>query len=165
VLPNVADVSNPDFNGNPGYFCFTPKSGHSKSNIMRTSQIRPQTFGSHTEMKQAQPMYRPAKPLEELALDLLFESYGESRYNRTVAEYERLSALVKNLKDAHFRVNRSLEQCKKSDQPRWDAICYFKAGDLTPRYAPLPESISMETIRNALVFSGFREPRRRKRAT
>jgi hypothetical protein len=110
-------------------------------------------------------MYRPAKPLEELALDLLFESHGESRYNQTAAEYERLSALVKNLDDAYFRVNRSLEQCKKSDQPRWKKICYFKAGDLTPRYAPFPESISMETIRNALVFSGFREPRRRKQAT
>ena len=110
-------------------------------------------------------MYRPAKPLEELALDLLFESYGESRYNQTVSEYERLSALAKNLKDAHFRVNRGLEQCKKPDQRRWSAICYFKPGDLTPRYAPFPESISMETIRNALVFSGFREPRRRKRAT
>ena len=110
-------------------------------------------------------MYRPAKPLEELALDLLFESYGESRYDQTAAEYERLSALVKNLKDAHFRVNRSLEQYKQSGQPRWGAICYFKAGDLTPRYAAFPESISMETIRNALVFSGFREPRRRKQAT
>jgi hypothetical protein len=117
-------------------------------------------------------MYRPAKPLEELALDLLFESHGESRYNQTAAEYERLSALVKNLDDAYFRVNRSLEQrkksdqqqCKKSDQPRWRRICYFKAGDLTPRYAPFPESISIETIRNALVFSGFREPRRRKQA-
>jgi hypothetical protein len=110
-------------------------------------------------------MYRPAKPLEELALDLLFESHGESRYNQTAAEYERLSALVKNLDDAYFRVNRSLEQCKKSDQPPWRGICYFKAGDLTPRYAPFPASISIETIRNALVFSGFREPRRRKQAT
>src|SRR3977135_4356235 len=106
-------------------------------------------------------MYRPAKPLEELALDLLFESHGESRYNQTAAEYERLSALVKNLDDAYFRVNRSLEQRKKSDQPPWRGICYFKAGDLTPRYAPFPASISIETIRNALVFSGFREPRRR----
>ncbi len=36
-------------------------------------------------------MYRPPKPLEELALDLVFESFGEDRYNRTAVDYERLS--------------------------------------------------------------------------
>lgn len=53
-------------------------------------------------------MYRPAKPLEELALDLVFESFGEDRYNRTAADYQRLSALVSNLQDVHFRVNKEL---------------------------------------------------------
>jgi hypothetical protein len=79
-------------------------------------------------------MYRPAKPLEELALDLLFESHGESRYNRTAAEYEYLTSLVMKLKDAHYRVNKRLKE--ESKQPRWSAICYFKRGDLTSRYAP-----------------------------
>jgi hypothetical protein len=48
-------------------------------------------------------VYRSLKPLEELALDLLFESYGEDRYNRSDEEYEYLSTLTENLKDAHFR--------------------------------------------------------------
>ena len=30
------------------------------------------------------------KPLEELAVDLLFETYGEHRYNRSPEAYERL---------------------------------------------------------------------------
>jgi hypothetical protein len=107
-------------------------------------------------------MYRPPRPQEELVLDLVFESYGESRYNRTAAEYERLSALVSNIKDVHYRVNKRLQELKKSSQPRWSAICYFKAGDLTPRYEPFPEAISMETVRTALIYSGFRKPKRRK---
>jgi hypothetical protein len=61
-------------------------------------------------------MYRPAKPLEELALDLLFESFGESRYNRTTAEYEYLSSMITGLKDAHYRVNKQLNELKES---RW----------------------------------------------
>jgi hypothetical protein len=104
-------------------------------------------------------MYRPAKPLEELALDLIFESYGESRYNRTAPEYEHLASLLGPLKELHFRVNERLKEYKASEQPRWDGICYLKAGDLKPRYAPFPESISVQTIRTALLASGFREPK------
>ena len=110
-------------------------------------------------------MYRSPKPLEELALDLFFESHGESRYNRSVEEYEHLSTLTVNLKDVHFRVNQRLREYKKSGKPRWGGICYFKAGDLKPHYAPFPESISVQTIRNALIFSGFRERKWRKRAS
>jgi hypothetical protein len=109
-------------------------------------------------------MYRSAKPLEELALDLLFESYGESRYDRTPAEYAHLSALVTNLKDAEYRVNKLLKEKKESGRLRWMAICYFQPNDVAPRYAPVPDSISIETIRSALIHTGFREPKWRKRA-
>ena len=105
-----------------------------------------------------------SKPLEELALDLIFESYGEDRYNRTASEYEHLASMLGNLKELHFRVNKRLKEYKASGQPRWNEICYFKAGDLKPLYAPFPESISIQTIRNALIISGFREPKWRKRA-
>jgi hypothetical protein len=109
-------------------------------------------------------MYRPAKPLEELALDLIFESYGENRYNRTASEYEYLASLLGSLKELHFRVNKRLKEYKASGKPRWNGICFFNAGDLKPRYAPFPESISVQTIRNALLISGFRESKWRKRA-
>lgn len=112
------------------------------------------------EIMSGDGMRRPPKPLEELALDLLFESYGESRYNRTTEEYQYLSSLVRGLKDAHYRVNNGLKELK---EPRWSEVCYFKPGDATPRFAPFPKSVSMETIRNALISSGFREPRRRKK--
>ena len=102
-------------------------------------------------------------PLEELALDLIFESYGEHRYNRTESEYQRLTLMLGNLKELHFRVNKRLEEYKASGQPRWREICRFKAGDLAPLYTPFPESMSIQTIRNALINSGFRVPKRRNR--
>jgi hypothetical protein len=112
---------------------------------------------------EARQMYRPARPLEELALDLLFESYGEDRYNRSTEDYARLIALVPRLKKAHFRVNKTLQAELSSGQQRWSAIVRFKAGDAAPRYEPFPNSISIDTIRNALNYSGFRAPKRKKR--
>jgi hypothetical protein len=103
-----------------------------------------------------------ANPLEELALDLIFESYGEDRRNRTATEYEHLRLMLGSLKELHFRVNVRLKAYKESGQPRWSEICRFKAGDIKPLYTPFPESISIQTIRNALINSGFRVPKRRK---
>lgn len=103
-------------------------------------------------------MYRPARPLEELALDLLFESYGEDRYNRSTEDYARLIALVPPLKVAQFRINKALQAELSSGQQRWSAIVRFKAGETAPRYEPFPSSISIGTIRNALNYSGFRAP-------
>jgi len=106
-----------------------------------------------------------ANPLEELALDLIFESYGEDRYNRTASEYEHLASMLGNLKELHFRVNQRLKEYKVAGRPRWKEICRFKARDLKPLYTPFPESISTQTIRSALNNSGFRQPKWRKRAT
>ena len=108
-------------------------------------------------------MYRPPRPHEELVLDLVFESHGESRYNRTSAEYEHLCSLVTNIKDVHYRVNKLLQDYKKTGKPRFSEIVYFKAGDLKPRREPFPEKISMQTVRTALIFSGFREPKQRRK--
>ena len=138
---------------------------HSISDHYANDQNKPQILDVIASDDGERSMYRPAKPLEELALDLAFESFGENRYNRTAADYERLSALVSNLQDVHFRVNTELAKIKKSGKPRWNSICYFKAGDLTPRYASFPESISVETIRSALTYSGLRKPKWKKRAT
>ena len=104
-------------------------------------------------------MYRPARPLEELALDLLFESYGEDRYNRSTEDYARPSLMVPSLKEAHFRVNKALRRENRNGKQRWSGICRFKAGDASPRYEPFPTSMSIDTVRNAMNYSGFREPK------
>ena len=108
-------------------------------------------------------MPRPARPLEERALALLFESYDEDRYSRSTEDYARLSAMVPSLKEAHFRINQALQSEIKCGRQRWSEICHFKAGDLSPRYEPFPTSISVDTIRNALNYSGFRSEKWKKR--
>jgi len=108
-------------------------------------------------------MYRPPKPLEELAVNLLFESHGESRYNRTPAEYQHLALLARNLKDAHYRVNKRLEERHAAGDFEGAAICDFKAGDRYPHYRPIPRSISAQTIRSGLTALGFRDSKWRKR--
>src|ERR1700722_15603797 len=74
-------------------------------------------------------MYRIPKALEELAISLLFESFGESRFNRSAEEYRHLCSLVTNLKDAHHRVNKSLNELHQSGCLAHHLICDFKAGD------------------------------------
>jgi hypothetical protein len=112
-------------------------------------------------MKLGKSKYRPRRSLEELAIDLLFETFDEHRYNRTPEEYEYLCSLVPPLKEAHYRVNQRLKQIHDSGKPPYE-ICYFKDGDLAPVYFPFPTSISAETIRNGLVAHGFRIPKWRK---
>ena len=103
------------------------------------------------------------KPLEELAVDLLLESYGEHRYNRSPEEYERLCALIPSLKEAYYRVNRRIRELHESGKLRERLICDFRGGDQRPRYRKYPTSISIQTIRKGLAALGFRNPKWRKR--
>lgn len=107
-------------------------------------------------------MYRNRMSLQELAVDLLFETFGEHRYNRSPQEYERLASLIPHLKEAHDRVNKRLEQLQKTGQQPYSEICYFKAGDIVPRYVPFPTKISAETLRKGLIAIGFRTPKWQK---
>src|SRR5215471_15224148 len=99
------------------------------------------------------------KPLEELAVDLLFETLGEHRYNRSPQEYQRLRTLIPPLKQAHHLVNQRLKQLHDDGKLRDRAICDFKAGDRFPFDRPYPDTISIQTLRNGLVALGFRDPK------
>jgi hypothetical protein len=105
------------------------------------------------------------KPLEELAVDLLLETFGEHRFNRSAEAYRRLCALVPPLKEAHYRTNRRLKQLHDAGKLKDRALCYYKPGDLKPRYESYPTSISVETLRKGLAAAGLRVPRWRRRRT
>lgn len=107
-------------------------------------------------------MHRNRMPLEELAVDLLFDTFGEHRYNRSPQEYEHLASLIPPLKQAHHHVNERLKALHREGKQRYSPICYFKAGDVVPRYMPFPTTISAETIRKGLIALGFRAPRWQK---
>lgn len=108
-------------------------------------------------------MTRFLQPHENNALSLIFQFMGESRYNRTYADYMAIAARLPHLKELHYQVNKLLRQYHASAQPQSGAICYFRAGDRKPRYGDFPTELSIETIRNALIYSGMRTPAPRRR--
>jgi hypothetical protein len=90
---------------------------------------------------------------ENIALDLIFASLGETRANRTDAEYMAIASRLPKLEALHQDVNKRLSEMAATGQAPYE-ICYFKAGDGYPWYEKFPTSLSMETIRTALIKSG-----------
>jgi hypothetical protein len=101
-------------------------------------------------------------PREELALNMIFNLIGESRYNRTYDEYMVIAARLPPLKVLHGKINDGLlEMAIAGAIP--NRICHFKMGDRYPRYEEFPISLSLETVRSALTKIGMRAARPRRR--
>ena len=98
---------------------------------------------------------------EEIALDLIFDWLGEPRINRTYAEYMEIASRLPKLAALHAQVNGRLREFADRGIAPYE-ICYFKPRDIYPRYDGFPTSLSMETIRTALIKSGMRQPRSRE---
>lgn len=99
-------------------------------------------------------------PIQNLALELVFEVMGEQRLNRRYDEYMAIAARLPPLKVLHFKVNERLKELHKSERDRLYEICLYKPCDLRIRYRSMPTTISYETLRAALTDSGMRPPRR-----
>jgi hypothetical protein len=95
-------------------------------------------------------------PAGNIALDIICRWLGESRYNRTMEEYRAIARKMPKLDAMHAYVNEFLAKLHaRSIRPY--QICHFKAGDLYTRYEDFPRKISKETIRQALIATGFRQ--------
>ena len=99
--------------------------------------------------------------VENIALKLVFAFMQQGQYNRTIEDYMRIASELPPLKVLHYEVNRLLARGLERNGPPYE-ICRFKAGDKRYSFEPFPTSISIETIRSALVKSGMRESRRRR---
>jgi hypothetical protein len=66
---------------------------------------------------------------QDVAVSLVFEFMGESRYNRTFDEYAAIIAKLPPIKVLHGYVNDRLQELAK-DPPY--QLCYFRAGE-SPR--------------------------------
>jgi len=91
---------------------------------------------------------------EQIALDLLMDWLGESRYNRTLGEYFSIARRLPKRAACHAYVNQRLAEMAAAKAAPFE-ICYFKAGDRYPWHEPFPISLSKEAVRRALVKSGF----------
>jgi hypothetical protein len=98
---------------------------------------------------------------QNVALNIIFDDLGESRFNRSAEEYLGISRRLPTLKRLHGMVNDRLQETAKSGAAPYE-ICPFMAGDQEIWYKPYPTSLSQETVRLALVNSGMRDPRSRR---
>jgi hypothetical protein len=101
-------------------------------------------------------------PKEGLALTLIFETLGESRFNRTqnalAAKYKyiRVALRAPKLASLHAYVNQRLKKMAAAGEAPFE-ICTFKPEDKYHRYDKFPKSLSVETVRKAWTKSGMRE--------
>lgn len=104
--------------------------------------------------------------VQDVVVNCVFAAMGESRFNRTLQEYQNFAARLPPLKVLLGKVNDCLEKIHRhsedTDSPL-PLLCRFKAGDERIVYEPYPRKISYETLRSALTVTGFRSaPRRHK---
>jgi hypothetical protein len=86
---------------------------------------------------------------EGIAIDLILESLGETRFNRTMLEYIHIESRLPKIEAAFADVNAKLAELAKSGRAPYE-ICNFKKGDVGHFYEPFPTSLSRETIRKAI---------------
>lgn len=86
---------------------------------------------------------------ESIAIDLIFDFLGESRFNRTLREYVEIEARLPKIDSAFAYVNSKLTELAQSGRAPYE-ICHFKKGDVGHFYVPFPTSLSRETIRKAI---------------
>jgi hypothetical protein len=91
---------------------------------------------------------------ENIAVNLIYEWLGESRTNRTYDEYMEIASRFPKLAACHAHVNERLREMAEAGFAPYQ-ICYFKAGDRYPWYEDFPTSLSMETVRTALLKMGM----------
>lgn len=100
---------------------------------------------------------------EEIALDFAFQWQGESRINRTFAEYAAIAKKLPSIDALYAYINDELAKIHANGMAPYE-ICYFKRGDYGHWYQPYPTSLSRETIRKALKKSGMSDLKRHKYA-
>ena len=99
---------------------------------------------------------------ENLVVNLIFEWLGERRINRTYDEYMEIASRFPTVEACHAYINQRLREMADAGTAPFHAICYFKAGDQYIWYEDFPTSLSMETVRTALLKMG--KPRGRRRS-
>ena len=98
---------------------------------------------------------------ESIVVNLIYAWLGESRFNRTYDEYMQIASRFPKVAACHAYVNQRLREMADAGIAPYQ-ICYFKAGDRYLWYENFPASLSMETVRTALLKMG--KPRGRRRS-
>lgn len=100
---------------------------------------------------------------ENIVASLVYEWLGESRTNRTYAEYMEIASRFPKVAACHAYVNQRLREIADSGNTLFEGICYFKAGDRYPWIEPFPTWLSREIVRTALIKMGKPQKSRGRR--
>jgi hypothetical protein len=90
---------------------------------------------------------------ENIAVNFIYEWLGKSRTNRTYDDYMEIASHFPKLEACYAYVNQRLRELAENGIAPY-GICYFKAGDRFPWHEDFPTSLSMETVRTALIKMG-----------
>jgi hypothetical protein len=99
---------------------------------------------------------------ENIVVNLIYAWLGESRFSRTYDEYMKIASRFPKVAACHAYVNERLREMAEAGFAPYQ-ICYFKTGDRYLWYEDFPTSLSMETVRTALLKMGARPNRGRVR--
>jgi hypothetical protein len=98
---------------------------------------------------------------QSLINSLLYRASGVKCSGRG-EEFATIAKLIaKGLKRVHGLINDELARCWRSGELESAQRCRFKADHRIIRYEAYPKSLSIETVRQALINYGWRMPRRR----
>lgn len=95
--------------------------------------------------------------IQWFALKILFQALGINPYARPFVE--TINSIPRSLKRVHYLVNTELARYSKTEEFQHMEFCRFRAGDKVCKYEKYPTTISRETIRQALVNSGWWPPK------
>ena len=98
---------------------------------------------------------------QTLVMNLLYRALGRNPHSGWVAWEIIAGRIPKALKVAHALVNDELARLWRRGELDNAKRCRFKAGHRTIRYESYPTSLSIETVRLALINHGLRLPHRR----
>jgi len=98
---------------------------------------------------------------ENIVVNLVYAWLGEPRFNRRYDEYMEIASRCPKVAACHAYVNERLRAMAEAGFAPYQ-ICYFKVGDGYIWYEDFPTSLSMETVRTALLKMG-RQPNRGRR--
>ena len=105
-------------------------------------------------------MRKQLTQIQCFALEMLFRRLGETSTHTIVRRHgAKDRAYSESLKQAHHLINDELRSYSQTAEFKEREFCRFKAGDEIIRYEKYPASISRETIRQALLNSGWWPPR------
>jgi hypothetical protein len=100
----------------------------------------------------------PITQIQQFALEMLFRALKVNVHDRTMAEYVEISQLIPaSMKVVTSIINNELARYSQTEEFKRREFTRFTSGDKIVHYERYPTTVSLETVRKALINSRWRE--------